>query len=137
MRLEGKVALVTGGGRGIGREIALRFAAEGADVVINYSHSKEAAEGVCGQIESAGRRSVAIQADLSRVDDVRRLVAEAVRRMGRLDVLVNNAGVEKSAPFWDVTEEDYDRVLGVNLKGPFFATQAFVRHLRETGGRAR
>lgn len=131
MRLEGKVALITGGGRGIGRGIAERFAAEGADVVVDYGHSKDAAEEVCRTIEASGRRSAAIQADVSKVDDVRRLVDEAVQRMGRLDVLVNNSGVEKPGAFWDVTEEDYDHVLSVNLKGPFFVTQAFVRHLRE------
>jgi glucose 1-dehydrogenase len=132
MRLEGKVALITGAGRGIGRGIAERFAREGADVVVNYGQSAEAAEEVRRQIEAVGRRAVAIQADIGTVEGTRRLIAEAVRRMGLLDVLVNNAGIEKEAAFWEVTEEDYDRVLGVNLKGPFFATQAFVNHLRQT-----
>ncbi len=132
MRLERKAALITGGGRGIGRGIAERFAAEGADVAVNYDHSGDAAEEVCRKIEGMGRRSVAIQADVSKVADARRLVDSAVERMGRIDILVNNSGVEKPAEFWDVTEEDYDNVLGVNLKGPFFVTQAFVRYLRET-----
>ena len=132
MKLEGKVALITGGGRGIGRAIAERFAAEGADVVVNYGHSEDAAQEVCRTIEGLGRRSAAIQADVSQIAEVRRLVYQAVERMGRVDVLVNNSGVEKAAEFWDVTEEDYDHVLGVNLKGPFFLTQAFVRHLRKT-----
>jgi glucose 1-dehydrogenase len=132
MRLDGKVALVTGGGRGIGRGIAERFAHEGADLVVNYGRSAGAAEEVRRHIESAGRRAVAIQADVGTAEGTRRLVAEAVRHMGKLDVLVNNAGIEKEAPFWEVSEEDYDRVLAVNLKGPFFATQAFVNHLRQT-----
>jgi glucose 1-dehydrogenase len=132
MRLAGKVALVTGGGRGIGRGIVERFAAEGADVVVNYGRSVEAADEVVQSIEAGGRKAIAIQADVSRVEEVQRLVSEAVQHMGRVDILVNNAGVEKTAPFWDVSEADYDHVLGVNLKGPFFATQAFVRHLRET-----
>ena len=130
MWLEGKVALITGGGRGIGRGIAERFAAEGADVVVDYGHSEDAAKEVCRTIEGSGRRSAAIQADVSRVSDVRRLVYETVERMGQIDVLVNNSGIEKRAEFWDVTEEDYDHVLAVNLKGPFFVTQAFVRYLR-------
>ncbi len=132
MRLEGKVALITGSGRGIGRGIAERFAAEGADVVVNYAHSRDEAEEACRTIEASGRRSVAIQADVTRVAEVRRLIDQAVQRMGRLDILVNNSGVEKPADFWEVTEEDYDLVLGVNLKGPFFATQAFVRYLRDS-----
>jgi glucose 1-dehydrogenase len=79
-------------------------------------------------VEKLGRRAVAIQADISKVKDTARMVAESVQELGGLDILVNNAGVEKNAPFWEVTEADYDFVLGINLKGAFFATQAFVRH---------
>ena len=133
IRLDGKVALITGGGRRNGRGIAERFAAEeGADVVVNFINDQDEAEEVCRTIEGSGLRSAAIQADVSKVDEVRRLVDQAVRRMGRLDILVNNSGVEKPGDFWDVTEEDYDHVLDVNLKGPFFVTQALVRHLRDT-----
>ncbi len=129
MRLDGKKALVTGGGRGIGRGIALRLAHEGADVVIDYIKNEDEAREVRTAIEQSGRSSLILRADISQVDDARRLVDEAVRQMGSLDILVNNAGVEKQAAFVDVSEEDFDLVLDVNLKGPFFLSQAFARHL--------
>jgi glucose 1-dehydrogenase len=133
VRLQGKVALVTGSAQGIGRAIVERFAREGADVVVNYRSGPAMAEEVVQAARGAGVRATAIQADVAQVGDVRRLVDQAVAEMGRLDILVNNAGVETHAAFWDVGEDDYDKVLGVNLKGPFFATQAMVRHLRATG----
>lgn len=133
MRLTGKVALVTGSAQGIGRAIVERFAREGADVVVNYRSGPAAAEAVVEAARAAGVRAEAIQADVSSVAEVRRLVADSVARMGRLDILVNNAGVEAHAPFWDVTESDYDKVLDVNLKGVFFATQAMVQQLRAAG----
>ena len=132
MRLEGKKILVTGGSQGIGEAVALRLAQEGADVVVNYRSNPEGAKRVAEQITAMGRRTAAIQADLSKIEQVQQLVRESVRLLGKLDMLVNNAGVEKSADFWKVTEEDYDLVLNVNLKGLFFATQEFVRHLMET-----
>jgi glucose 1-dehydrogenase len=130
MRLQGKVAFVTGGSHGIGRGIAERFAREGADVAFNYGHDAAGAEDAAAAIRGAGRRAVALKADLRDLGATARMIGDAVAQLGRLDVLVNNAGVEHKAAFWDVTEADYDRVLGVNLKGLFFATQAFVRHLR-------
>jgi glucose 1-dehydrogenase len=133
MRLKNNVALITGSSKGIGRGIAERFAREGADVVINYNSDPKGAEEAVREAEKHGVRAVAIQADLGTVAGVRSLVAQSIERMGRLDVLVNNAGVEKHAPFWDVTEADYDKVLNVNLKGVFFTTQAFVAHLRAMG----
>jgi glucose 1-dehydrogenase len=132
MRLNGKVALVTGSSQGIGRGIARRFAAEGARVVINYSRNPEPAREALAEIESAGGTGIVLQADLGSVSDVQKLVGATITTLGRVDILVNNAGIEKHAAFWDVTEEDYDRVLDVNLKGTFFATQAVVRYLRET-----
>ena len=129
MRLDGKKALVTGSGRGIGRAIAVRFAREGADVVINDINIEGTARETLAEVEATGRRGLLIQADLSRTDEARRLIDEAFRQLGPLDILVNNAGIEKRAPFVEVTEEDYDKVLSVNLKGAFFTTQAFVRHL--------
>ena len=129
MRLEGKKALVTGGGRGIGRGIAIRLAQEGADVAIDYLNNEDNALESKAQIEAAGRCGMIVQADISRVDEARRVIEEAVREMGSLDILVNNAGVEKQAPFIDVSEEDFDLVLNVNLKGPFFVSQAFSRYL--------
>jgi glucose 1-dehydrogenase len=129
MRLQGKRAVVTGSGRGIGRAIAVRFAQEGADVVINDLDIRTTARETLAQVVATGRRGVLIQADLSHADQARRLIDDAVRQLGPLDILVNNAGIEKHAPFVEVTEEDYDKVLHVNLKGAFFTTQAFVRHL--------
>lgn|SRR5262245_22194672 len=133
MRLTNKVALVTGSSKGIGRAIAERFAREGADVVINYNSDPRGAQEAVASAQTSGVRAVAMQADLGTVAGVRSLVAQAIARMGRLDILVNNAGVEKHAPFWDVTEADYDTVMNVNLKGAFFATQAMVEHLRRDG----
>jgi glucose 1-dehydrogenase len=133
VRLEGKTALVTGSSKGIGRAIAERFAREGANVAINYNSDPAGADEALHAVRSAGVRGLALQADLGSVPSVHALVAGAVNAFGSLDILVNNAGVEKHAPFWDVTEKEYDAVLDVNLKGVFFATQAFVRHLRQTG----
>ncbi len=133
-RLEGKVAAVTGSGRGIGRAIALRFAREGADVVINYSRSRDAAQAVLAEVTAAGRRGLAIEADLRSSSEARRLVEDAASQLGRLDILVNNAGGGgRAAPFTDVAEEDYDHVVDLNLKGVFFASQAFARHLIGAG----
>jgi glucose 1-dehydrogenase len=132
MKLAGKVALVTGSSQGIGRAIAERFAQEGADVVINYNRTPGGAEEALRNVEAAGRRGMIVQADLADTTQVRNLIAAGIDHFGRLDILVNNAGIETHAPFWEVTEEDYDRVLNVNLKGVFFATQAIVRHFMAT-----
>ena len=136
-RLAGKVAVVTGSSRGIGRGIALRLAQEGADVAVNYSRSAQEADEVAGQIKAMGRKVIVVQADMAKVAEVRRLVSEAIDKLGGLDILVNNAGVEKRVPFVDVTEEQYDFVLDVNLKGSFFAAQAAARHMiaAKKGGR--
>ena len=129
MRLAGRTALVTGSSQGIGEAVALRLAEDGADVVVHYRSHPEGAQAVVERIAKRGRRTVAIQADLSRVAEVQRLIADGVAQLGPLDILVNNAGVEKRADFWDVSEADYDFVMNVNLKGLFFTTQAFVRQL--------
>ena len=130
MRLKGKNALVTGSSRGIGRGIAIRFAQEGANVAINYVGAIEAAQETLAAVTAHGVKAVILPADVGSVDGVRTLVKQAAEALGPLDVLVNNAGVEKHAPFWDVAEADYDKVLNVNLKGAFFATQAMVQHLK-------
>jgi glucose 1-dehydrogenase len=130
-RLAGKVALVTGSSRGIGRAIALRFAREGADVAINYSRDEAAARDVLAEVEASGRRGILLKANLANVSETRAMVEGVVSRFDRLDILVNNAGIEKKAPFWEVTEKDYDQVLDVNLKGAFFASQAMAQHLRQ------
>lgn len=133
MRLQGKRALVTGSSKGIGQAIAIRYAEEGADVVINYNSDPKGAEETVARIQATGRRATAIKGDLGSVASVRALVEQGWEGLGGLDVLVNNAGVESHAPFWDVTESDYDKVLNINLKGVFFATQTFVNKLRADG----
>jgi glucose 1-dehydrogenase len=130
-RLAGKVAVITGSSSGIGQGIALRFAAEGASVVIDYRSHPEAAEETRAKAESAGAKAIVVQADVSKLPDTENLVAQAWQQLGGCDILVNNAGVEKHAAFLDVTEADYDTVLDTNLKGAFFLTQAFVKRLSE------
>ncbi|MDE1171196.1 MAG: glucose 1-dehydrogenase [Verrucomicrobium sp.] len=130
MKLAGRTALVTGSSQGIGREIALRLAQEGANVAVNYHSHPAEGDSVVAEIETLGRRAVSLGANLGSVPELTALLQNAVKKLGPIDILVNNAGVEKAAPFWDVTEADYDLVLNVNLKGTFFLTQAFVRHLR-------
>lgn len=137
MRLKGKVAMVTGSGQGIGRAIALRLAQEGANIVVEDRLDSAKAEETLAMVRKAGVEACVVAGDIGDGAADKRVVAEAVKQMGQLDILVNNAGVERRADFWDVTEEDYDLVLDVNLRGVFFTTQAFVNHLREAerGGR--
>lgn len=132
MKLEGKVALVTGSSGGIGQAIAIRLACEGADIIIDYRSHPEGAEETKAKVEASGRKGMVVKADLGVVSDVRQMVAQGIEHFGKLDILVNNAGLEKNADFWEVTEEDYDSVVNVNLKGVFFATQAIVQHLKQT-----
>ncbi|HEX5416357.1 MAG TPA: SDR family oxidoreductase [Chloroflexota bacterium] len=133
MALEGKVALVTGSSEGIGRAIALRLARDGADICVNYRRDAADADAVRQQVETIGRRVIVVQADVAKLDDVRRLVGETASQLGRLDILVNNAGIEIERPFLDVTEEDYDRVLSVNLKGAYFCAQTAARQMIRQG----
>ena len=137
MRLQGKVALVTGSGQGIGRGIAVRLAQEGANVVVEDLADDADSRETLRLVEDAGSQGCVLAADVGDVEAVRAMVDEAARRMGRLDILVNNAGVERFAAFDEVTEADYDLVMDVNLKGAFFAAQAFVRQCRaaKRGGR--
>ncbi len=132
MKLEGKVALVTGSAQGIGEAIAIRLAQEGADIIIDDRLGNTGAESTRKEIEAAGRRACVIGGDLANLADNRRLISEGVMNMGHIDILVNNAGVEKHADFWDVTEADFDFVIDINLKGTFFLTQDFVNHLKDT-----
>jgi glucose 1-dehydrogenase len=128
------VALVTGAAQGIGRAIALRLAREGAAVAVEDRAATDRAEGTLREVEAAGcERAILIAGDVGKVADDQRVIAEAVGQLGRVDILVNNAGVERRADFLDVSEADYDLVLHVNLKGVFFLTQAFARHVRERG----
>ena len=131
-RLAGKVAVVTGSSSGIGQGIAVRFAKEGASVVVNYHSSPEGAQETLKQIEQTGGKAISIQADVASPADLQKLIDAGWGKFGKVDVLVNNAGLEKGGEFTEVTEKDYDLVLNVNLKGPFFATQAFVKRLLAT-----
>ena len=127
-RLAGKVAAVTGSDQGIGRAIVERLAAEGADVALCFRSNQAGADEVVAAVQRIGRQAAAFQCDVGKVADGQRFISEAATKFGRIDILVNNAGLERRADFWDVTEQDYDVVLDVNLKGPFFVTQAFVKH---------
>ncbi len=128
-RFEGKVAIVTGSASGIGESIVKRLAAEGAAVVVDFRSNPEAADKIKADIESAGGKAITLKADVTVTADVQNLVEQAWQQLGGCDILVNNAGVEKHAYFPDATEEDYDLVLGTNLKGPYFLTQRFVQKL--------
>ncbi|GCE30469.1 glucose-1-dehydrogenase [Dictyobacter alpinus] len=136
-QLDQKVAIVTGSDSGIGRGIALAFAAEGATVVINYAHAKDKAEEVRQSIEKMNGKALVIQADVSKYDQINGLIQQTVEQFNRLDIMVNNAGMEIHSPFMDVTEEQFDRVLGVDLKGTFFGAQAAAREMvkRKIAGR--
>lgn len=137
MRMNDTVALVTGSAQGIGRAIAVRLAQEGAKIVVEDRQDADAAEQTLAQVRAAGSDGCVIAGNVGSVHDARGVVDAAVAKLGRIDVLVNNAGVERNAPFLEVSEADYDLVLDVNLKGAFFMTQAVVRHLRDShrGGR--
>jgi glucose 1-dehydrogenase len=137
MQLQGKAALVTGSSSGIGRAIAIAFGREGADVVVHYDHDQAAADQVVQQLQALGRTSAAFGADVDQVSSVQTLIDRSAQTLGKLDILVSSAGVEIREPFLQVTEEHYDLVLGVNLKGAFFAAQAAARQMvkQGTGGR--
>src|SRR5215469_9870714 len=128
---KGKVAIVTGAGQGIGQGIAKRLGCEGAKVIVDYIGTPEGAEDTERAIQQTGGEGEIVRADVTKIDDVNCLVNTAWDRFGSADILINNAGVEKKSDFWDTTEHDYDEVMTVNLRGPFFLTQSFVRRLRD------
>jgi 3-oxoacyl-[acyl-carrier protein] reductase len=132
--LAGKVALVTGGSRGIGAAIAARLAELGSDVAITYAQSKERADEVVDTIKAHGRRGLAIKADSADANEVQAAVGQAVDQFGRLDVLVNNAGIFPFGPIDDTTLEEVDRALGIHARAVYLASQAAVRHMT-AGGR--
>ncbi len=134
MQLQGKVAVVTGGSLGIGAGIVRRLAAEGAAVALDYFSHRDAADAIASAITTAGGKALVVQADVSQVTDVQRLVAEAVNTYDRLDILVNNAGIEQPTAFEDVTEQQWERQIAVDLKGAFFASQAAWRQFVAQGG---
>src|SRR3982075_291693 len=133
-KLEGKIALVTGGSRGIGAAIAKRLAADGAKVAITYAKGADAAASVVKEIERDGGKAIAIQADATDADAVKAAVEKTVATFGRLDVLVNNAGTAIPKAFEETTLEEMDRVLNINVRGVFVATQAALKHMK-SGGR--
>ena len=128
-QLEQKVALVTGSDSGIGRAIALAMAAEGATVVVNYAHNKDKGQEVYDQITQQGGKSLLLQADVSQYQQAVGLVQQTVEHFNRIDILVNNAGMEIHSPFLDVTEEQFDRVVGIDMKGAFFCAQAAAQQM--------
>lgn len=137
MKLKNKTAIITGSSQGIGRGIAERFAKEGANVVVNYIGNMEMANEVVQNVQNLGAKAMAVQGDVSKVDDINALFDAAIKEFGQVDILVNNAGVERHAPFWEVTEKDYDFVMNVNVKGAFFGSQAMAKHLIETKRRGK
>lgn len=130
-KLKGKVALVTGGSKGIGAAIAKSLAAEGASVAVNYASSKSGAESTVAEIVAAGGTAVSVQGDVSKAADARSIVDKTIAKFGRLDILVNNSGVYEFAPIEKVTEESFHRHFNINVLGLLLTTQAAVRHLGE------
>lgn len=131
MRLKDKKAIVTGGGRGIGRAVALAFAREGADVVVNYQSNDVAANEVVEEIQSLGRRAIPIKTDVSSYHEVKIMVDRTVQELGGVDILVNNAGVSKPSMLLDMPEESWDRVINIHLKGTFNCSQIAARYMKE------
>lgn len=131
MRLKDKKAIVTGAGRGIGRAVALAFAREGADVVVNYQSNDVAAHEVVEKIQSLGRRAVPVKTDVSSYHEVKIMVDRAVQELGGVDILVNNAGVSKPSMFLDMPEESWDRIINIHLKGTFNCSQIAARYMKE------
>jgi 3-oxoacyl-[acyl-carrier protein] reductase len=132
-KLEGKIALITGGSRGIGAAIAKRLAADGANVAITYTKGADAAASVVKEIERAGQKAIAIQADAGDAGAVNAAVEKTVATFGRLDVLVNNAGTVVPKKFEETTLEELDRLIGINIRGTFVATQAALKHMKNGG----
>jgi NAD(P)-dependent dehydrogenase (short-subunit alcohol dehydrogenase family) len=131
--LEGRVALVTGGAKRIGRSIVLRLAGDGADIVVNYLSSKPEADALVPEIESLGRRALAVQGDVAQRADVESLFAAIEAKFGRLDILVNNAGMFFAAKFEELTEDQWDRILNTNLKSQFLCAQAAAPVMKRQG----
>lgn len=134
--LEGRVALVTGASRGIGEAVAHALARAGADIAVNYAEREAAAADVVRQIDVLGRRALAVQADVTVREQVRAMVSRTIETLGAIDILVNNAGLLQQKPFADITDEDWDHVLAVNLKGVFLCSQEVLpAMLRQGSGR--
>jgi 3-oxoacyl-[acyl-carrier protein] reductase len=132
-KLSGKIALVTGSSRGIGRAIAQRLSREGAAVAINYVSSSDKADEVVAAITSDGGTAIAIQADVSGIEGVRQLFEQTLEHFGRLDILVNNAGIRITRTVADTAEDEFDRLFAINVKGPFFTCQQAARRISDGG----
>ncbi|MEO6986136.1 MAG: glucose 1-dehydrogenase [Paralcaligenes sp.] len=133
MNLQGKIALITGGNSGIGRAIALELARQGADIVVDYVAHPEATEALEKQIVALGARVIGVKADVSQFTELQKLFVAAVKEFGRVDILINNAGVETRTSILDTTEEQYDKVLASNLKSAFFGTQLAAQQMIKQG----
>jgi 3-oxoacyl-[acyl-carrier protein] reductase len=131
--LANKVAIVTGSSRGIGRAIALKLAGNGASVVVNFAGNADKAQEVVAEIEKLGVKAIAIQADISKVADIQRLFEQAIKHFGKVDILVNNAGINIYKLITQVTEEDFDKIFAINVKGTYFACQQAAQHMAEGG----
>ncbi|MBW4593997.1 MAG: SDR family oxidoreductase [Brasilonema angustatum HA4187-MV1] len=131
--LSEKIAIVTGSSRGIGRAIALKLADNGASVVVNYAGNANKAEEVVAEIENLGVKAIAVQADVSKVTDIQRLFEQTIERFGKVDILVNNAGIPLYKLLVDVTEEDFDKIFAINVKGTYFACQQAAQHMVDGG----
>jgi 3-oxoacyl-[acyl-carrier protein] reductase len=131
MKLEGKKAIVTGGSRGIGRAIALMYAKEGADVLVNYHSNDAAAKDTVAEIEKLGRKGIAVAADVADYTSAQNMVEECVKQLGGVDIVVNNAGVSKPSMLLKMKEEDWDAIINIHLKAAFNTTQAAGRHMKE------
>jgi glucose 1-dehydrogenase len=134
MRLQNKVALITGASRGIGRAIAIRFAQEGASVAVNYLAGGVNAEQAAEVVQACGGRAIAVPGDVSQRADVEAMVAETVAKLGALHIAVNNAGMEIKRPFLEVPDEEWDKVIAVDLRGPFLVSQVAARQMVKQGG---
>ncbi len=130
LEINGRIALVTGASRGIGRAIALSLAKAGVDVAVNFQFREKEAQGVCAEIKSLGRRSLAVQADVSRAEEVSRLVKTIEKELGTLSILINNAGIAKPRSLEEMTEEVWDETLRINLKSCYLVTEAVLPGLR-------
>lgn len=137
MLLKNKIAIVTGGNSGIGKAIVLELAKQGANVTVDYVSHPDAAEELEKQVTALGDRAIGVDADVSKIADLERLIDAAVKAFGRLDIMVNNAGIETRTSLLETSEEQYDKVLRVNLKSAFFGTQLAAKQMIKQGGGGR
>ncbi len=132
-RLNGKVALVTGSGRGMGRQHALQLASCGASIIINYASNSSSAEKVVQEVKDLGQDAIAIKADISKPPQIKMLFEEGVKHFGKIDIVMSNSGLEHFGAIEDVTEDDFNRIFAVNTRGQFFVAQQAYKHLSDGG----